>query len=160
MLPNKIFNSFLYSKYLDFKKVFFNKSHIIVLCDLWCKLYSYLRISNYRHCFLLPILMNYFDLDIPKDAAPLINFSFSIFLINTVCILCFFNIIGYLTAIILIQKYNIENKFKSYPKFIKLIDYYKNSTFLFILIEAFICLIGLIIMEIIALSILDVTIFK
>lgn len=127
--------------------------------EIKTKLYNNLTINNYKYGFLLPIILNYFNIEVPENAAPLIHFSFSVFTITTVCLLCFLNVTGFLTAIILIQKYDIENKFKSYPKIIKIINYYKNTTLIFIIIEGLICLTGLLVMEIGALSILGVNLF-
>ena len=59
---------------------------------------------NYNKSFFLPIILNYLNIEIPDDALPIINFSFGIFLLAIIALLCFLNVVGYLSAIILLNK--------------------------------------------------------
>lgn len=154
----KIKNLILFT-ILKFKCKIQNNYYFLILTNCYYKVNNQLKISSYRHCFLLPTILNYFNIQIPEDATPLINFSFSIFLVTTICILSFCNVIGFLLAIIFIQKYDVENKFKSYPKIIKLINYYKNSTLILILIEAGLCLFCLLVLEFTSLAVLGIIVF-
>lgn len=58
------------------------------------------------------------------DSDPIITqFAYGVLLISLVAFFCFTNIVGYLIVIYLIQKSDYETK---YPKFARLINYYKN----------------------------------
>lgn len=59
------------------------------------------------------------------------------------------NVLGFLIAYILIQKGDYENK---YPKFRKIINYFKKTTILYVTIEVLICLICLLMLIIFSIS--------
>jgi hypothetical protein len=96
-------------------------------------------------------------IQIPENATPLINFSFSILILTLISLLCFINVTGYLTSIYLINKYNIEIKF---PKYKKIIQYFESYSLFFILIEIILCLLCLLFIIYVCLRILDITIFR
>jgi hypothetical protein len=92
---------------------------------------------NYRHAFALPIILNYLDIKIPANAAPFINFTFwfinftfCIFTLSLICFLSFMNVISYLSAILLLHKFNIVEK---YPKLKIVISYYEKSSLIFVI---------------------------
>jgi hypothetical protein len=93
--------------------------------------------NNYKHSMALPIILSFLDISIPDNATPLFNFSLGILILAIISLLCFFNVIGYLISIILINKYEIETKF---PKLKRLINYYSKSTLIFVAIEGAICI--------------------
>lgn len=93
--------------------------------------------NNLTQSFSLAFILSYLDINIPDQASSLTHFSFSVFLLTLVALLCFINVLGFLTAYIIIQKGNYENK---YPKFKKIINYYKKSTLFYVIIEVLICL--------------------
>ena len=76
--------------------------------------------------------MNGLNIDLPEDASHTVKFAFGIFLLSLVCLFNFINIVGYLTSIILINKYNIEER---YPKYSKLIRYFEKSSLFFVVFE-------------------------
>jgi len=61
------------------------------------------------------------------------------FTLSLVAFLCFVNVVGYLTTIYLLGKYNVEEKFCLLEKFKRIIKYYQRSTLLFIFIEGILC---------------------
>lgn len=141
-----LFNNYFYNCLLQFKKI---------------KLFFYNKIVNnikYKQSSLLLLVLNYLNITIPENAAPLIEFSFGIFLISITCLFSYVNIIFYLVSLILIKNYDIELKFKNYPFLVKIIKYYTNTTILFAFIEGIICLICLIILIVMSLAILGVNI--
>jgi hypothetical protein len=93
--------------------------------------------NNLSQSFSLAFILSYLDINIPDHASTLTHFSFSVFLLTLVALLCFINVLGFLIAYIIIQKGNYENK---YPKLKKIISYYKKSTLFYVIIEALICL--------------------
>ena len=97
---------------------------------------------NYNKSFFLPIILNYLNIEIPDDALPIINFSFGIFLLAIIALLCFLNVVGYLSAIILLNKYkdNIEIK---YPRLKKFLLYFENTSLVYVLIDGILCIIFL-----------------
>ena len=85
--------------------------------------------------FLFSILSN-----LETGNSSLNQFAFGIFIISITGLLCFLNISFYLISYYLIQKGNYEDK---YPRFRKLINYYKNISMFNLTIEIIICFICL-----------------
>ena len=85
--------------------------------------------------FLFSILSN-----LETGNSSLNQFAFGIFILSITGLLCFLNISFYLISYYLIQKGNYENK---YPRFRKLINYYKNISMFNLTIEIIICFICL-----------------
>jgi len=81
-------------------------------------------------------ILSYLDINIDETREPIIRYAFSIFTLPLVAFLCFVNVVGYLTTIYLLGKYNVEEKF---PRFKRIIKYYQRSTLLFIFIEGILC---------------------
>ena len=92
------------------------------------------KVSNFkfRQAFLFSFILNGLNIDLPEDASHTVKFAFGIFLLSLVCLFNFINIVGYLTSIILINKYNIEER---YPKYSKLIRYFEKSSLFFVVFE-------------------------
>jgi len=92
--------------------------------------------NNYSKSFSLPLILSYLDINIPDNASTLTQWSFSVFLLSLIALICFINVLGFLFVYILIQKGNYELK---YPRFKKIINYYKKSSILYVVIESLIC---------------------
>lgn len=92
--------------------------------------------NNYSKSFSLPLILSYLDINIPDNASTLTNWSFSVFLLSLIALICFINVLGFLFVYILIQKGNYELK---YPRLKKIINFYKKSSILYIVIESLIC---------------------
>jgi hypothetical protein len=112
---------------------------------------------DYNYSFLLPLILSYLDINIPENATPLVNYSFNVFVLSLIVLLSFLNVVGYLTSIILLNKYEVEAKF---PKLKKIINYYNKSSLLLVFIEGFICIIFLLVLIISSLTFLGVIIYK
>lgn len=103
------------------------------------------------------MILYYLNINIPEDASFIVDYSFNIFIIALISLLCFFNVVGYLISIILINKYDIETKF---PKLKKIIKYYNKNTIFWIIIEGVMCTIFLLSIILISLSVLGLTLNK
>ena len=110
-----------------------------------------------KHNFLLYIILGTLNIDVSSQVEHQMNFALGIFLLSLVCLLNFINVVGYLSSIYLLSKYDIETKF---PKLKKIIQYFENSSLFFIVIEGFTCLIFLIAIVIFSLIELGIPIFK
>lgn len=104
-----------------------------------------MKVNNYKYnySFSLAFILSKLDINLSENASSLTQLSFSVFLLSLISFLCVLNIIGVLTAYIFIQKGNYENK---YPRFGKLINYYKQSSLLYVIIEIIICLVCLLLL--------------
>ena len=89
-----------------------------------------------KKAFLFTFILDSLNIDIPDDASHTVKFAFGVFLLSLVCLLNFINVVGYLTSIYLVNKYNIEEKF---PKLKKVIRYYEKSSLFFVVLEGITC---------------------
>ena len=104
-------------------------------------------INNIKHSFSpsgLTLILSYLDINIDKSNSSINNIFIGIFILTLISILCFINVLGYLSVCILIQNCTGQNYEEKYPKFIKIINYFKKGTILYVIIEALICLLSLI----------------
>jgi len=69
--------------------------------------------------------------------------------LSLVALICFINVLGFIITYFLIQQGNYENK---YPKWSKIINYYKKSSLVYVSIEAFLCLICLLLLVFFSIS--------
>jgi hypothetical protein len=92
---------------------------------------------------LFGLILSQLNLNVDETASNLTQISYGFFLLSFVALFCFLNVLGFMVTYILIQKGNYEQK---YPKLRKIINYYKKSTLLYVSIEAFLCLICLILL--------------
>ena len=86
--------------------------------------------NNFKFAYFLPFILAKYHPTITPETEPIISYSFSMFILSLLVLICFFNIISYIFSIYLISKYDIENKF---PFFKRYIQFY-NSTSKFLLI--------------------------
>ena len=112
--------------------------------------------NNLKYCYIIPFIFKTLGKDIPLDAEPIVTFSFNIFILALIILLCFINITGYFVSIYLINKYNVEER---YPKYSKIIRYFEGSRILFVVIEIFLCFFCIIIIIILNLGIIGIFIF-
>jgi len=94
-------------------------------------------------CGGLPLILSYLDININETSSSITNIFTGIFILTLISILCFINVLGYLSVYIIIQAHKDKDYEEKYPKFIKIINYFKKSTILYIIIEALICLLSL-----------------
>ena len=85
------------------------------------------------------------------------NIHFSIFILSLICLLKFISVVGYLTSIYLVNKYDVETK---YPKFKRIIRYYEKSSLFFVVLEGVMCVVFLLLIIVSSLYFAGVPIFK
>jgi len=114
--------------------------------------------NNHKlHSFAFPFIINLLGKYEPSDGDPFMVVIFQILIISIICLLSFINVIGYFSAIYLINKYNLEIK---YPRLSKFLKYFERSSFVFIIIEGFICIISLLAIIFLCLFFLGILILK
>lgn len=100
---------------------------------------------NIRYSFWVPLILSKLNIDIQnlpiKTSDDVYNLALGIFILALICLFNFINVVGYLIAIILIKKFDIETKFS---KFKKVIKYFENSSLFFVIFEGILCLLCLI----------------
>ena len=95
------------------------------------------------------------SVEVNNDSSPLLIMSIIVLFMSVLCLLCFINVFGYTLTYVFIQKgLKYENKFPTFLK--KIINYYKNATLLFIVLEGILCLVCLILLVYFSLLILYV----
>lgn len=67
--------------------------------------------NNIQHSFLFTAILHNLNLNIPDDSDHHSKFAFGILLLSLICLLNFINVVGYLTSLYLISKYDVEIKF-------------------------------------------------
>ena len=115
---------------------------------------------NLKYSFIIPFIFLKLVNEIPADVEPIITYSFNMFILSLITLVCLINIIGYFISIYLINKYDVE---KRYPKYIKIIRYFEKSQILFVIIEIIeiiICFSCLMAIVIINFGLLSVFIYK
>ena len=111
---------------------------------------------NLKYSFIIPFIFLKLGNEIPADVEPIITYSFNMFILSLITLVCLINIIGYFISIYLINKYDVE---KRYPKYIKIIRYFEKSQILFVIIEiieiiiCFSCLMVIFILNFVLLSV-------
>lgn len=91
--------------------------------------------NNYRSSFSVLFILNLLDISVPENAEPVINYAFGVFILS---LLIFFSVINAflsLFSLYVLNKYNVDEYFKNYPKIRKIVKYFENSSQVFILIE-------------------------
>lgn len=61
--------------------------------------------NNYKHSFLLVLLLNKLDVAIPKDVSPLLYYTSGVLILSLIIYSCFFNIFMYFLSKLLIERY-------------------------------------------------------
>ena len=115
---------------------------------------------NLKYSFIIPFIFLKLGNEIPADVEPIITYSFNMFILSLITLVCLINIIGYFISIYLINKYDVE---KRDPKYIKIIRYFEKSQILFVIIEIIeiiICFSCLMAIVIINFGLLSVFIYK
>jgi hypothetical protein len=98
----------------------------------------------YSYSFTLPLILSKLDIQISDTDTTLIKFSYGVFLLSLIGLLCFINIIGYMIVYVIIHRGDLEVKIQAkYPRLSKYITYYKNSNLIFAGLEVLFCLICL-----------------
>lgn len=96
--------------------------------------------NRITHLSSFPLIFYNLDINVNDSDPVIVQLAYGVFLLSLVALFCLINIIGYISSYYLIQKGNYEVK---YPKFARIINYYKKTTLVFLIIEIILCLICL-----------------
>ena len=88
------------------------------------------QLNNYS--FYLPFILSKLDIEVSNTDSNIIQLSYAVLLLSVIALYCLFNIIGYMTANIIVKNSNYEEKF---PRLKNIINYYKKGSLLFIIID-------------------------
>jgi len=117
------------------------------------RLNNKLKFNNkIRQSFLFPFVLDYFGLTIPENSEPIIQYVFGVTILSLIALISFINVFAYLFIMYSMNHYNLENK---YPRFNRIINYYKKSSLIIIIIEFTLglsCLLMLFILSLIGLK--------
>nr|YP_004376371.1 hyp9 [Moniliophthora roreri]ADO51592.1 hyp9 [Moniliophthora roreri] len=120
---------------------------LVIKMNKLLKMYLIRNKVDFKYSFSLPLILSYLNIDINNTDNNFIHFSYGIFLLSLIALICLINILGYSLAYYFIQ--NNQSKYEvKYPRLSKFINRYKNFTLIFFIIEfvlCFICLLLLII---------------
>ena len=78
-----------------------------------------LNSNNIRYSFLFGLILDSLNINVNEEAGHHLNYVFGIFILALICLLNFINVVGYLSSMYLISKYDIESKFPKLKIFIK-----------------------------------------
>lgn len=106
------------------------------------KLNFFTSIKNFiltqRVAWLPLIILNKFsNIEIPDDQIQLYYFALGVFIFILGILLTIFNILLTVTLLYYKDKYNLELKFKNYPRIVRVIKYYQKISYLTIALEVF-----------------------
>ena len=76
--------------------------------------------ENRMKSFTFAWILSFFDININSESSMLVHYSYTSIILILIALLCFINIIGYYTTLLLIQNNNYEDK---YPRLKRLINY-------------------------------------
>jgi len=114
---------------------------------------------RYRSSFVLPLVLSLLGKEIEPELIPLVKYSITVLCLTIIAIASFVSICGYLLSIYLVSKYEIESKFSSYPRLVKMIKLNQNMSTLFIFYEAALVLFCLLALASVSLYISGIVIF-
>jgi hypothetical protein len=96
--------------------------------------------NNLKHSLFFAAILSKLDININDNASTFLNYSYDVFLLSFIALLCFINVLIYLFVYIIIQKKDYESR---YPRLKKYVNYYKNINLLVAIIESVLCFISL-----------------
>lgn len=115
--------------------------------------------NNYRTLFSLFPILNLFNISVPENAEPVVNYSFGLLILSLLIFYSILNAFLSLFSLLVLNKYNVDDKLKNYPRLIKIIKYYENSSIIFICVEIAMALIFTLIILFSSLFFLGINIF-
>lgn len=94
-----------------------------------------LNSKSYSQSSIILFLFSIFDKEITEDTATVIKYAIGVNTASLIIFISLINIFGGLIALNLIDKYNLNEKFRKYPRLLKILNYYKKSSIVGIAIE-------------------------
>lgn len=90
---------------------------------------------------------NFIGVSLREESPPIMRFACGVFCLALICLLCFINILIYITVIYISEHDYLLSKVSNRPLLLKFINYYKNIRFLYLFLEVSLflwCLLGII----------------
>jgi hypothetical protein len=91
--------------------------------------------NNNRLLFSFLPILNLLNISVPENAEPVVNYSFGVLILSLLIFYSILNAFLSLFSLHFLNKYNIDDKLRDYPRLIRIIKYYENSSIVFICIE-------------------------
>jgi hypothetical protein len=89
--------------------------------------------NKFRPLFSFLPILNLFNVSVPENAEPMVNYSFGVLILS---LLIFYSIVNAFLSLFylhILNKYNVDEKLSKYPRLVKIIKYYENSSMIFTL---------------------------
>ena len=115
----------------------------MIIKKMKLKMKLLLNKNELKHSFLFTAILSKLDINLSDNASTFVNYSYGVFMLSLIALLCFINVLFYLFVYIIIQQKDYETK---YPRLKRIINYYKNINLLVAIIESVLCLICLLIL--------------
>lgn len=115
--------------------------------------------NNNRPLFSFLPILNFFNVSVPENAEPVINYSFGVLILSLLIFYSILNAFLSLFSLYFLNKYDINAKLRNYPRLIKVIKYYENSSIIFICVEIAMALIFTLVIIFSSLFFLGINIF-
>lgn len=115
--------------------------------------------NNNRLLFSFLPILNLFNISVPENAEPVVNYSFGVLILSLLIFYSILNAFLSLFSLHILNKYNINEKLGNYPRLIKIIKYYENSSIIFICVEIAMALIFTLVIILSSLFFLGINIF-
>jgi len=90
--------------------------------------------NNFRPLFSFLPILNLFNVSVPENAEPMVNYSFGVLILSLLIFYSIVNAFLSLFSLHILNKYNVDEKLSKYPRLVKIIKYYENSSMIFTLI--------------------------
>jgi len=87
--------------------------------------------NNYRPLFSFLSILNLFNFSVPENAELVVNYSFGVLILSLLIFCSILNAFLSFFSLYIFNKYNVDEKFKSYPKFNRIIKYYESNSLIF-----------------------------
>jgi hypothetical protein len=100
--------------------------------------------NDIKQSFTFPFILYNLNIDTSESVHTINQLAYGVFLLTLIALFCLINIFGYILTYYFIQEGNYNEK---YPKLSKLINYYKQLNFYFVIIEIILCLTCLLILN-------------
>ena len=113
------------------------------------------RDKGYNLSFFL-FFLNYFNLEIPKEAEPLVEFSYYMFLFSLVALASLINLLITFYILYYVKNTNFEIRLQNNPFILKIIKFYLKTSTITLLVEGIICLSSILIIFTSSIMILNI----
>ena len=104
-------------------------------------------------------ILNIFNISVPENAEPVVNYPFGVLILSFLIFYSILNAFLSLFSLHVLNKYNVDVKLENYPRLIRIIKYYENSSMVFICVEIAMALIFTLIIFFSSLLFLGINIF-